>query len=104
MIIWTSITTLSLQCESSDDLDSLTSFNNDEIDDNDNQFKQFKSAENINYFDFDYENAKNASIVIVDKHVFYKNIYVFIDRLKNLIKLLMINIVKRVRELIFFCF
>ena len=93
-----------LQRESSNDFDLSNSSDNDEADDNDNQFKQFKFVKNIDYFDLDYKDAENAFIVIVDKHVFYKNVYVFVDRLKNLIKLLMIDAVKHVHELIFFCF
>ena len=95
---------MSTQRELLNDFDFSSSFDNDEVDDNDNQLRQFKSVENIDYFDFDYENAENTFIVIVDKHVFYRNIYVFVDRLKNLIKLSMINAVKRVREFVFFCF
>ena len=38
------------------------------------------------------------------QHVFYKNIYIFVNKLKNLIKLSMIDIVERMRRLISSCF
>jgi len=43
-----------------------------------------KFAKNIEYFDFIYENFNNFSIVNVERYVFYRNSYVFVDRLKNL--------------------
>lgn len=39
-------------------------------------------CENIDFSDLNYENTE--FIVNVDKHVFYRNIYVFIDRLKDM--------------------
>ena len=44
--------------------------------------KEFRSN-NINYFDFETEDED--SIVLINKYIFYKNIYIFVDRLKNLI-------------------
>ena len=70
----------------------------------DNQSRQFKTTKNINYFDFNYKDVDNVFIVIFDKHVFYQNIYVFVNKLKNLIKLSMIDAAERVRQLIFSCF
>ena len=40
------------------------------------------TCENIEFFDFNYE--KNELIVSVDKHVLYRNVYAFIDRLKDM--------------------
>ena len=64
-------------------------------------------AENVGYFDSEIKqkNEKSRSpltlIVSVDKHVYYINVYIFVDRLKNLIKShgveLMINV-------LIFCF
>ena len=43
-----------------------------------------KTFENIDYFDSRRENEKNTKIVVnVDRHVYYKNVFVFIDKLKN---------------------
>ena len=44
--------------------------------------KKFRSN-NINYFDFKIENENN--IVLINKYIFYKKIYIFVDRLKDLI-------------------
>ena len=41
----------------------------------------------MGYFDFEYQQEQgttNGPIVNAGKHVFYKNIYVFTDRLKDL--------------------
>ena len=103
-IIQTSITTLFSQREFSDEFDFQDFSKHDDTNDDDNQFRQFKIAEDIDYFDLDYEDARNAFIVISNRHVFYKNVYVFVNKLKNLTKLLMIDVVERVRQLIFFCF
>ena len=63
--------------------------------------------QDVEYFDFKYENSNNVTnidvfIVNNDKHIFYRDVYVFIDKLKNLIK----NSIdeQRVRELLFDCF
>lgn len=70
-------------------LESFESFDNDD----DILTKEFrlvliKSTKNIDYFDFAYENLiyTNVSIINVERHVFYRDVYVFIDRLKNLAK------------------
>ena len=46
---------------------------------------------NVNFFDFDYDNDivvnVNKLIKYFDKHIYYVDIYVFVDRLKNLISL-----------------
>ena len=71
---------------------------------NGSQPRQFKTAEDIDYFDPGYEDADNAFIVTAGKHVFYRDVYVFVNRLKNLVKSIMLNATNRVRELISFCF
>lgn len=45
--------------------------------------------EEIEYFDSKYDELANtrSSIVNVEKHVFYRNVYTFVDRLKNLASL-----------------
>ena len=47
-----------------------------------------KSVENIDYFDLNYNDDFNstASIVNVERHVFYRDVYVFVNKLKNLAK------------------
>lgn len=44
------------------------------------------STENIEYFDFEYEDFfdKNSFIMNFNRYIYYRDIYVFIDRLKNL--------------------
>ena len=58
-------------------------------------------AKNVEFFNFDYVNIDNFAIVNVDRHIFYKNIYVFEDRLKNLTKDFIDE--QRMRELISKC-
>ena len=60
-----------------------------------------KIFENIDYFDSRRENEKNTKIIVnVDRHVYYKNVFVFIDRLKNFEKK---SFDHRVREFIVEC-
>ena len=60
-----------------------------------------KTFENIDYFDSRRENEKNTKIIVnVDRHVYYKDVFVFIDRLKNFEKK---SFDHRVRELIVEC-
>ena len=46
---------------------------------------------NVNFFDFDYDDDivvnVNKLIKYFDKHIYYVDVYVFVDRLKNLISL-----------------
>ena len=51
------------------------------------------SVDQVNYFDSEYKKNKNKTILFssfiesmmtTDKYVYYKNVYVFVDRLKNL--------------------
>ena len=48
-------------------------------------------VKNVNFFDFDYDNNivdnVDKSIKYFDKHIYYVNVYVFVDRLKSLISL-----------------
>ena len=39
--------------------------------------------EEVEFFNLEYEDTK--PVVNSDKHIFYKNIYVFVNRLKDLI-------------------
>ena len=46
-----------------------------------------KDSKNIDFFDSRRENDKNRNVIVnVDRHIYYKNIFVFIDRFKNLKK------------------
>ena len=47
-----------------------------------------KSAENVSYFDFDYEDSFDTNQLIVSsrRHNFYRDVFIFIDHLKNLKK------------------
>ena len=59
-----------------------------------------KSIEDIEYFDFIFENDKNDVIVNFDRHVYYRNVFVFVDKLKNLKKDSSNN---RIREFMISC-
>ena len=69
-------------------ISSSLSFDDNENDDFEDYYfvSIIRFAENVKFFDFDYIDVDNFVIVNVDRHVFYKNIYVFEDRLKNLTK------------------
>lgn len=45
-----------------------------------------KFVENIEYFDLIYKNSNNTSIVNIDRYIFYRDIVVFVNRLKNIAK------------------
>ena len=51
-----------------------------------NEKSIIKSIENIEYFNFIFENDKNDVIVNFDRHVYYRDVFVFVDKLKNLKK------------------
>ena len=57
---------------------------------NDNDDMQFivKSSKNIDYFDSNLKNFfdKNVEMMIVDRHIYYRDVFFFIDKLKNLKK------------------
>ena len=55
---------------------------------------KFLSIDQVNYFDSEYKKEKDKTtlfssfiefIMIANKYVYYKNVYVFVDRLKNLV-------------------
>ena len=53
-----------------------------------NDFVSKLKIEKVNFFDFE-QKEKNKSFTIIvysNKHVFYKNVYVFVERLQNMIK------------------
>lgn len=58
-----------------------------------------KSLEDVNFFDSFYEDLNDFVIVNVDRHVFYRNVYVFFDRLKDLVKSVFEK--QKIRKLIF---
>ena len=63
-------------------------FDDNENDDLDNHRSAsiIHFVENVEFFDFDYVDVDNFVIVNVGRHVFYKNVYVFGNRLKDLAK------------------
>ena len=60
-----------------------------------------KNSEDIGFFDPRREDDKNRDVIVnVDRHIYYKNVFVFIDRLKDLEKS---SSDHRVRELVAEC-
>ena len=45
-----------------------------------------RSAKNVEFFDLDYKNVNNSVIINADRHIFYRNVYIFENKLKNLTK------------------
>ena len=45
-------------------------------------------SENVDFFDstLDDSSDKNVNIMFVDRHIYYRNVFFFTDRLKNLKK------------------
>ena len=68
---------------------------------NDQKFskKRFiiKFHENIDYFDSKLKNVENRSLINVDRHLFYRNVFAFEICLKNLIKIFFVD---KIRKLI----
>ena len=62
-----------------------------------------KLIKNVDFFEFDYENSIdiNQFIVNVKRYNFYCNVYIFIDHLKNLKKIIL-NF--KIKKLIVICF
>ena len=58
-------------------------------------------ADDIGFFDFVYEDFTNSSMINVERHVFYRDIYVFIDKFKDFVNFKKEN---KVREILFICF
>ena len=62
-------------------------FSNEVATDADDDRSVLKNSENIDFFDFRRENDKDRDVIVnVDRHIYYKNVFVFIDRFKNLKK------------------
>ena len=62
-------------------------FSNEATTDVDNERSILKDSENIDFFDSRRENDKNKNVIVnVDRHIYYKNVFVFIDKFKNLKK------------------
>ena len=53
---------------------------------NEQRFVVVRTIDDIEYFDFIYENEKNNSIVNVSRYIYYRDIFIFVDKLKNLKK------------------
>ena len=53
---------------------------------NDRSASVIKFVKKVKFFDFIYENLNNFSIINVNRYIFYRNVFIFIDYLKNLIK------------------
>ena len=53
---------------------------NDAFDDN--EFSQLKS-DDVDYFDSAIE--EEGPVIIIKRHIFYKNVYAFVNRLKDII-------------------
>ena len=83
-----------------DDIDDIDEISDDDEEKNDDlfsvdvNFSQSDNAsdwksKNIDFFDSKYENSIHIddSIVNVDRHVFYRDVYAFIDKLKNMTSL-----------------
>lgn len=49
-------------------------------------FLAIKFVKDIEYFDSIYENLNNVSSVNVNCYVFYQNVFIFVNRLKNIAK------------------
>ena len=62
-------------------------FSNEIAIDVDDDKSILKNSKNIDFFDFRRENDKNKNVIVnVDRHIYYKNVFVFIDKFKNLKK------------------
>ena len=81
----------------------VVSRSNDEQQQNDNSFSIIKSIENVDYFNLNYENFSdiNQFIVNVKRYNYYRNVYIFINHLRDLKK---IDFDVKIKKLIFICF
>ena len=78
-----------------DDDDSI--YNSSNSDNNSQSFVDYNNnadewrVKNVDFFDFDYDDDivdnVDKSIKYFDKHIYYVDVYVFVDRLKNLVSL-----------------
>ena len=82
---------------------SFSSFDDNENDDFDGHcsVSVIRFAEDVGFFNFDYADVDNFVIVNVGRHVFYRDVYVFGDKLKNFAKGFIGE--QRMRELISRC-
>ena len=48
------------------------------------QQARYYKAKNIGYFDFKLDEKGTSLVININKYVFYKNIYAFVNRFKNL--------------------
>ena len=82
---------------------AVVSRSNDEQQQNDHSSSVIKSIENVDYFDFEYENSidTNQSIVSVKRYNYYRNVYIFIDHLRDLKK---IDFDFKIKKFVFTCF
>lgn len=65
------------------DNDDNDSFNNNNNVNNKNDNLKY---DDVKYFDFDYEiNESNIFVINVERHVFYIDVYIFVDKFKKLI-------------------
>ena len=78
-----------------DNIDEIT------INDNEQRFVVIRTINDIEYFDSTYENEKNNSIVNVDQYIYYRNVFIFVDRLKNLKKKICRRARARARRFLF---
>ena len=80
---WKSLQTFMSRSYDDDDDDVNDSSNNDNNVNTDNNSLKI---ENVDYFDSNYEiNESNVFVANVERHVFYIDVYIFVDRLKKLI-------------------
>ena len=66
---------------------NINAINNDD-DDDDNLLSIVRSSEDVDFFDSNLKDLfdKNSHIIIVGRHIYYRDVFIFIDRLKNLKK------------------
>ena len=80
---WKFLQTLMNRSHDDDDDDVNDSSNNDNNVNSDNNSLRI---EDVDYFDSDYEiNESNVLVANAERHVFYIDVYIFVDRLKKLI-------------------
>ena len=78
-----------------------TSFNGNSSDDNNkDRGAQNWKLDKVNFFDLKYKDVNNVFIINADRHVFYRNVYAFIDHSKNVVFLRDEN---KLRIMIFQC-
>ena len=98
-ILWNDIMIVIIAFASMSRSADETSFS---VDNNNDLQSIIRFVENVDYFDSNYENSIDIdqSIVNFEKHNFYRDVYIFIDHLKNLNK---ITSDSKVKELVIIC-